>query len=323
MQATPTTLALAPAIAYCGRHGKELLPFLAPRRRNMLIARAPAKVNLTLHVLCRRAADGYHELESLVAFTGAGDVLSLAPGEALSLAVEGPTAEAAGAGPDNLVLRATRNLAAKLPALRCGAFHLQKRLPVAAGVGGGSSDAAAALRLLARANELAADDPRLIAAARETGADVAVCLAPCARFMWGAGETIGPPLLLPALPAVLVNPGVPVATAPVFRRLGLEPGARTDFGPHPEIPAGVDRDTLWRQLAKARNDLEPPALQEAPIVGDVLAVLGAARGCRLARMSGSGATCFGLFASPQAAVRAARAIRAGHPQWWVKAAMLR
>jgi 4-diphosphocytidyl-2-C-methyl-D-erythritol kinase len=289
----------------------------------MLIARAPAKVNLTLHVLGRRASDGYHELESLVAFTGAGDMVTLEPGGALSLAVEGPTAQAAGSGPDNLVLRAASNLAAKIPDLRCGAFRLRKLLPVAAGVGGGSSDAAAALRLLGEANDLAADDPRIVAAARETGADVAVCLQPRARFMWGAGENVGAALKLPALPAVLINPGVAVATAPVFRRLGLQPGATTDFGAHPEIPSGVDRDTLWRLLEKARNDLEPPALQEAPVIRDVLAVLAAARGCRLARMSGSGATCFGLFASPQTAVRAARAIRAGHPEWWVKSAMLR
>ena len=122
---------------------------------------------------------------------------------------------------------------------------------------------------------------------------------------------------------MLVNPGVGVATAPVFRRLGLQPGESAGVAPHPAIPAGADREDLWRLLGKCRNDLEPPALAEAPIIRDVLALLGAARGCKLARMSGSGATCFGLFSSPRAAARSAAAIRAAHPQWWVKAAMLR
>jgi 4-diphosphocytidyl-2-C-methyl-D-erythritol kinase len=289
----------------------------------MLIARAPAKVNLTLHVLGRRAADGYHELESLVAFTGAGDVLSLEPGASLSLAADGPTARAAGEGADNLVLRAARELSARVPHLRLGAFRLTKRLPVAAGLGGGSSDAAAALRLLARANGLGLDDSRVLDAARATGADVTVCLAPRARMMLGAGETVGAPLDLASLPAVLVNPGVGVATGPVFQRLGLQPGERAGVAPHPAVPARADRDDLWRLLGKCRNDLEPAALAEAPIIRDVLALIGAARGCKLARMSGSGATCFGLFSSPRAATRAAIAIRSTHSHWWVRATMLR
>ncbi len=289
----------------------------------MLIARAPAKVNLTLHVLGRRAADGYHELESLVAFTGAGDVLSLEPGPSLSLGVDGPTAQAAGEGGDNLVLRAARALSERAPKLLLGAFRLTKRLPVAAGVGGGSSDAAAALRLLARANGLHGDDPRLLEAAQATGADVTVCLAPRARMMFGAGETVGAPLELIPLPVVLVNPRVAVATGPVFQRLGLQPGERAGAAPHPAVAESADREALWRLLGKCRNDLEPAALAEAPVIRDVLALLGAARGCKLARMSGSGATCFGLFTSPRAAARAATTIHAAHPQWWVKAAILR
>ena len=288
----------------------------------MLIARAPAKVNLTLHVLGRRA-DGYHELESLVAFTGSGDTLSLEPGASLSLAADGPMAQAAGDDADNLVLRAAHELSARVPQLRLGAFRLTKRLPAAAGLGGGSSDAAAALRLLARANGLGLNDPCLLDAARATGADVTVCLAPRARMMLGAGETVGAPLDLGSLPAVLVNPGVGVATGPVFQRLGLQPGERAGVAPHPPAPMRADREALWRLLGKCRNDLEPAALAEAPIIRDVLALLGAARGCKLARMSGSGATCFGLFSSPRAAARAASAIRAAHPRWWVKAAMLR
>ena len=289
----------------------------------MLIARAPAKVNLTLHVLGRRAADGYHELESLVAFTGAGDVLSFEPAAVLSLAVDGPTAQAAGAGADNLVLRAARELSARVPQLQLGAFRLMKRLPVAAGLGGGSSDAAAALRLLARANGLGLDDSRLLDAARATGADVTVCLAPRARMMFGAGETVGAPLDLAPLPAVLVNPGVAVATRSVFQRLGLQPGERAGVVPHPAVPGRADREALWRMLGKCRNDLEPAALAEAPTMRDALVLLGAARGCKLARMSGSGATCFGLFSSPRAAARAATVIRAAHPHWWAMTAILR
>lgn len=288
----------------------------------MLTTRAPAKINLTLHILGRRA-DGYHELDSLVAFSGAGDTLSLEPGPALALDVRGPTAPAAGDGDDNLVLRAARNLADRVGGLRLGVFRLEKRLPVAAGIGGGSSDAAAALRLLALANGLAGDDPRLFEAACATGSDVPVCLGARARMMRGAGETLGPPLRLPLLPAVLINPGVPVETRPVFAALGLQPGGALSNATHPDFASGVDAETVWFALKKGRNDLEDAACMQAPVIVDVLAVLRAARGCKFARMSGSGATCFALFATPWAAARAARAIRAQHPEWWVKTAALR
>lgn len=288
----------------------------------MLVTRAPAKINLTLHILGRRA-DGYHELESLVAFSGGGDLLRLEPGAELTLAVDGPTAAAAGDGADNLVLRAARQLAERVPGLRLGAFRLTKRLPVAAGVGGGSSDAAAALRLLARANNLSPDDPRLLDAARATGSDVPVCLDPRARFMRGAGEEIGERLGLAPLPAVLINPGAPVETRAVFARLGLAPGERADEGPHPSITPRTSEDTLLAALRKGRNDMEDAACVDAPVIVDALAVLSAARGCRLARMSGSGATCFALFSTRQAASRAAAVIRKQHPGWWVKAAVLR
>lgn len=288
----------------------------------MLVTRAPAKINLTLHILGRRA-DGYHELESLVAFSGGGDLLRLEPGAELTLAVDGPTAAAAGDGADNLVLRAARQLAERVPGLRLGAFRLTKRLPVAAGVGGGSSDAAAALRLLARANNLSPDDPRLLDAARATGSDVPVCLDPRARFMRGAGEEIGERLGLAPLPAVLINPGAPVETRAVFARLGLAPGERADEGPHPSITPQTSEDTLLAALRKGRNDMEDAACVDAPVIVDALAVLSAARGCRLARMSGSGATCFALFSTRQAASRAAAVIRKQHPGWWVKAAVLR
>ncbi|KQP51994.1 4-(cytidine 5'-diphospho)-2-C-methyl-D-erythritol kinase [Methylobacterium sp. Leaf108] len=288
-----------------------------------LVTRAPAKVNLTLHVLGRREGDGYHELESLVAFTGAGDTLSLDPGPELALTVSGPTAGPAGPLDDNLVIRAARHLAEAVPGLRWGAFHLVKRLPVAAGIGGGSSDAAAALRLLAGLNDLAVTDPAVRLAAGRTGADVPVCLEPTARMMRGAGETVSDALRLAPLPAVLINPGVPVATAPVFRALGLTVGARNEGAPHPVLVADAGVDATLAVLAPARNDLEAPALTVAPVIGDALSALRDEPGCRLARMSGSGATVFGVFADRRAAVRAAARIRSRQPEWWIISALLR
>ncbi len=287
----------------------------------LLVERAPAKINLTLHIVGRRA-DGWHELESLVVFTRSGDTLALEPGPALDLVVSGPTAGAAGATDDNLVLRAARALAARVPGLRLGAFTLTKRLPVAAGIGGGSSDAAAALRLLARANTIAIDDPRVVEAASVTGADIPVCLAATARMMHGVGDELGPRLALPPLPALVVNPGVPLETKSVFARMGLEPGWTNMASKHTTLSGGEPADDVFAALKRGRNDMEDAACVLAPIVSDVLAVLGAARGCRLARMSGSGATCFGLFTDCRAVSRARQAIAKVHPGWWAKAAML-
>jgi 4-diphosphocytidyl-2-C-methyl-D-erythritol kinase len=288
----------------------------------LLADRAPAKVNLTLHILGRRARDGYHALESLVVFAGVADRLTLDPGAPLGLSVSGPPAGPAGPTGDNLVLRAARGLAAQVPDLRTGAFHLVKRLPVAAGIGGGSSDAAAALRLLARLNGLPFDHAAIVAVARETGADVPVCLDPRARMMRGVGDAIGPVLGLAPLPAVLVNPGVPVPTAPVFKALGLVPGQDLDGAAHPAITPDLDGEALVAAITPARNDLEAPALTVAPVIGDTLSAL-RAQGCRLARMSGSGATVFALFADRRGAVRAAAALRAAHPDWWVAPTFLR
>lgn len=285
---------------------------------SVLTTRAPAKINLTLHVLGRRPGDGYHALESLVAFAEVADTLELAPGPDLSLAVSGPTAGPAGPLDDNLVLRAARHLAAGVDGLSLGAFRLHKQLPVAAGIGGGSSDAAAALRLLADLNGLPLDHPAVIAAARATGADVPVCLDPRARMMRGAGEEIGPVLDLAPLPAVLVNPSVPVATAPVFKALGLAVGQRLDGAEHPVIGSGLDAAAVLAAIAPARNDLEAPALSVAPVIGEALALLREQAGCRLARMSGSGATVFAIFSDNAAAQGAAGAVRAAQPGWWVE-----
>jgi 4-diphosphocytidyl-2-C-methyl-D-erythritol kinase len=284
------------------------------------VERAPAKVNLTLRVLGRRP-DGYHELESLVVFAGVGDTLSFTPGDSLALALRGPTAAAAGDLADNLVLKAVRALAERTAGLKLGGFVLSKRLPVAAGLGGGSTDAAAALRLIARHNRIAIDDPRLMAAARATGADVPVCLDPRPRMMRGIGERLSPPWPLPGLPALLINPGVSVATRDVFTALRAAPVGESAAGGAQEAPA-LTRDQLIDYVSRHPNDLEPPAMVLHPAIAQALAALRALAGCRLARMSGSGASCFALFNSSRAATAAARALRLVHPQWWIRPTVL-
>jgi 4-diphosphocytidyl-2-C-methyl-D-erythritol kinase len=293
----------------------------------MLATRAPAKINLTLAIAGRRA-DGYHELKSLVAFAGVGDELSLVPGGPDRLTVSGPFGAALAMEADNLVLRAATALRARVPDLIGGSFHLVKRLPLASGIGGGSADAAGALRLLARANGLALTDPRLGEAARVTGADVPVCLEGKARWMSGIGEVLGPALGLPRLFAVLVNAGRPVSTRSVFAQLGLSPGARTAMAPtaieswlqdQPTDP----RTALLALLADHGNDLETPARVLEPVIDSTLSALRATAGLRLARMSGSGATCFGLYDDCRASAAAARTIARANPGWWVKATVLR
>jgi 4-diphosphocytidyl-2-C-methyl-D-erythritol kinase len=291
-----------------------------PDAWTQLIETAPAKINLTLRILGRRA-DGYHQLESLVVFARLCDQLTLIPGQALSLDVRGPTAAASGPTADNLVLKATDALAQTVNRLEVGRFLLEKTLPVAAGIGGGSADAAAALRLLARANSLALDDSRLLAAACKTGADVPVCLDPKARVMRGIGELLSPPLELPELPAVLVNPGVAAATKDVFAALARNgypvDDIRTDWNSLPRDHAG-----LIDFLRSERNDLEPPATALYPAISEALAALRAAEGCCLARMSGSGSTCFGIFETEREAEAAARLLLARQPSWWVRATLL-
>jgi 4-diphosphocytidyl-2-C-methyl-D-erythritol kinase len=281
---------------------------------------APAKVNLTLQVLGRRA-DGYHDLQSLVAFTALADRLTLRLGVPLALSVSGPTAVQAGPVADNLVLRASRALAERIGGLRLGAFELTKHLPAGAGLGGGSADAAAALRLLARANGLALDDPRLGAAALATGADVPVCLDPKPRVMRGVGEILSTPVALPPLAVVLVGPGFPLATKDVFAALGLARGERRH---EPRADAAIlsDDKALFAFLAEHGNDLEAAAIRLAPPVADLLAALREQPGCRLARMSGSGTACFGVFASPVEAADAAQRLKATHSDWWVQATEL-
>jgi 4-diphosphocytidyl-2-C-methyl-D-erythritol kinase len=284
-----------------------------------------AKVNLTLRVVGRRV-DGYHDLESVVAFADCADRLSLADGPELRLTTTGPLAEACGETLDNLVFKAAQLLGERVADLRLGEFTLDKVLPVAAGIGGGSADAAAALRLLARANGLAIDDTRLLEVAQLTGADVPVCLASRACVMTGVGETLLP-LTLPKMPCVLVNPRIPVATKDVFRALGLRSGellvGASDIMRAPAWPeAGASVEDWVEMLAASSNDLEAPAMRIQPVIGDVISALNATNGAWLARMSGSGATCFAIFENTADARRAAQKIQIDHPQWWVHAGLL-
>jgi 4-diphosphocytidyl-2-C-methyl-D-erythritol kinase len=284
-----------------------------------------AKVNLTLRVIGRRV-DGYHDLESVVAFADCADHLSLTPGSELNLRTIGPRAGDCGETSDNLVLKAAKLLGERVPGLKVGSFTLDKVLPVAAGIGGGSADAAAALRLLARLNDLSLDDSRLLEVALQTGADVPVCLSSRACDMTGVGETLLP-LSLPKMPCVLVNPRVPVATKDVFAELGLRNG---------ELLVGaadVMRAVAWPEngasvedwvevLAENANDLEAPATRIQPVIGEVLTTLNATNGAWLARMSGSGATCFAIYENTAEAGRAAENLRRDHPGWWVHAGVL-
>jgi 4-diphosphocytidyl-2-C-methyl-D-erythritol kinase len=290
-----------------------------------LMEEGRAKVNLTLWVVGRRV-DGFHDLESVVAFADCADRLTLTPGSTLNLKTTGPLAQDCGETVDNLVFKAAQLLGERVPDLKLGNFTLDKVLPVAAGIGGGSADAAAALRLLAQANGLAIDDPRLIEVAKLTGADVPVCLASRACVMTGVGETLLP-LSLPKIPCVLVNPRVPVATREVFEALGLRNG---------ELLVGVTdvlQATAWPEqgasiedwvevLAGSTNDLEAAATRIQPVIGEVLSALNATNGAWLARMSGSGATCFAIFENTPEAQRAAQKIHLDHPQWWVHAGIL-
>lgn len=286
---------------------------------------ARAKVNLTLRVIGRRA-DGYHDLESVVVFADCADRLTLQPGGDLALTATGPRAAECGDSADNLVIKAARLLGEQVEGLSFGTFALDKHLPVAAGIGGGSADAAAALRLLVRANNLELDDPRVMDVARLTGADVPVCVQSHACVMTGVGENLLQ-LSLPRLPCVMVNPRVPVATKDVFQELGLKNGQLrvgvTDVLKTRSWPAeGASVEDWIAAVSAGTNDLEAPALKVEPIIGDVLAALGTAEGVRLARMSGSGATCFALFDNDTDAQRAAHAIQLAHPLWWVHAGAL-
>lgn len=280
---------------------------------------APAKINLFLHVGEKRA-DGFHALQSLVVFADIGDELVLRSGRAVSLAIEGPFAGLLSGERDNFVLRAARLLANKSELSFGADIALFKNLPVASGIGGGSADAAATLRGLARLwrslpeQELLRVELNARDWAAELGSDVPVCLGSTPSWMEGRGEIITPAGAVPQFPLVLVNPGVPVATASVFRALKDRRGTNIK-----KIEALHDRKVLLDFLAETFNDLEVPAREIQPVIGDVLDALAAQPGALVTRMSGSGATCFALFESDDASTAAAEVIASRQPGWWVRA----
>ena len=270
---------------------------------------APAKVNLTLHVTGQRN-DGYHLLDSLVVFADVGDRLMLSPASARSFEVTGPFADSVPATADNLVLKAATLLA---PDLRF-AIALEKALPPSSGIGGGSADAAAVARGVEALTGKAPDGAALLS----LGADVPMCLDPRPVRVRGIGEGLDPVPGLPPLPAVLANPMKPMPTPPVFRALEVK-----DNPPMPDrLPAFSGAADLIDWLAGERNDLQGPAITLLPEIGAVLSALAVCKGARLARMSGSGATCFALFATDVEAVEAAAALSEAHPGWWVRAGTL-
>ena len=277
---------------------------------------APAKINLYLHVTGRRI-DGYHTLDSLTAFAGVGDTVTAEASSDLSLAVDGPRAAEIPTDSSNLVLKAAERLR-QAAGVKAGArLTLTKRLPVAAGIGGGSADAAAALRVLARLWGIDPNDGRLGQVALETGADVPVCLHGKAAFVAGIGEILTPVPSLPAAWLVLANPGVALATPAVFK---ARQGAFSSPAPFGQPVA--DAGTLAELLKARRNDLTAAAVSLVPQIGRVLTALETQPGILLARMSGSGATCFGLWAEQPSAEAAARALSESAAGWWVVAAPL-
>jgi 4-diphosphocytidyl-2-C-methyl-D-erythritol kinase len=278
---------------------------------------APAKVNLALHVTGRRP-DGYHTLESLVVFTELGDELEATPAPSDTLRIAGPFADAVGNGDTNLVLRAVRAFREKWPgSIPEGlSLSLHKNLPVAAGLGGGSADAAAALRIMATLSSAPISDAGLQSLALSLGADVPACVVSRPLELGGTGESIRALESFPPCHLVLINPLIPVVTAEVFRRLAHHdhPGLPPFATPFAKLPLLA----MW--LEETRNDLEPPAILLAPIIADLATTMRQRQGCILARMSGSGATVFGLFGSGAQAHQAAHDLREMYPDYWVAAA---
>ncbi|MEQ8710600.1 MAG: 4-(cytidine 5'-diphospho)-2-C-methyl-D-erythritol kinase [Rhodospirillales bacterium] len=278
---------------------------------------AAAKINLWLHVTGRRD-DGYHLLDSLIAFAGIGDRLTLTAADDLSLAITGPFSDGLATTNDNLVIRAAWLLASEAGIRPAAAITLEKNLPVASGIGGGSADAAAAIRGLSKLWNL--DLPTDVTArlALRLGADVPMCLAGKAALASGIGEVLQPVDRIAPVWLVLVNPRIALSTPEIFRR---RDSSFTDI-PAPAASKLADLSGLIAVLQERHNDLQPPAIRLAPMVGGVLKRLHGLGGCRHAAMSGSGATCFGLFEDRQTAEQAALQLSSENPEWWSAAAPL-
>ncbi len=273
---------------------------------------APAKVNLFLHVTGKRD-DGYHMLESLVVFADIGDDITASPAHDIELQIDGPQSKGLVSDQaENLIVSAARSLQPSGAATPGVHFHLTKNLPVASGIGGGSSDAASAVRLLEKIWPLDLPATKREDVLLSLGADVPVCYLAEPAMMSGIGETLVPLNGIPKMAMVLANPGVGVPTGGVFKRLSgfSDPGIGAD------VPQGDFSDFI-RYLSVCRNSLEQPALEIEPVIGDVLREMARLPDCALARMSGSGATCFGLFEDIDKAQSAAAALRSSHPDWWV------
>ncbi len=283
-----------------------------------VVETAPAKLNLDLLIAGRRP-DGYHELDSVVVFGLVGDRLELEAAEDFSLTVRGRFAAEVPRGEANLVLRAARLLADWLGGGLGARILLEKNIPVGAGLGGGSSDAAATLRGLLRLWKLRLQMTELLDLALELGADVPVCLYGRTARVRGIGERIDPIRGLPDLPLLLVQPGCRLETGQVFRRLRADAVAGVDRTP---LPAGPSLPIFAAWLAQSRNDLEAPARELAPAIGELLALLEGLPGCQLARLTGSGSVCFGLFDRPTAAEEARATVVSTRPDWWATAGVI-
>lgn len=283
-----------------------------------VVEAAPAKINLFLHVTGKRA-DGYHLLESLVAFADFGDTLEIYPSDALALDIVGPFKDTLRHAPENnIVIKAATALRVHSGCMRGARMILQKNIPVGAGLGGGSADAAAALRGLQALWNISASPDLLRVLALSLGSDVPVCLESATAIMRGVGEKLSPVAWNVPAALLLINPRLPLATPDVFRRFDASFSAAMDLPSH--IDSFAD---LMEILSRTHNALEAPAISLRPVIAEMLAALRSAPDCALARMSGSGATCFGLFESLPAAQAAAHQLQRHHPSWWVTAAALK
>ncbi len=272
---------------------------------------APAKINLYLHITGRRA-DGYHELDSLVGFTAHGDVIQVRKHKKLCLKIHGPFGSSLQANDDNLIVRAARALARETGYQGGAHITVKKNLPVSSGIGGGSADAAATLKALNLLWETGLADEDLAALGLRLGADIPVCILGKVARMSGMGEAVSKLESLPPLGVLLVNPGIPISTHRVFQT------HQGNFSPRVELQEIGDAEVLYEFLACQKNDLQDLAIQIVPAIREALEILSAETGCRLVRLSGSGATCFGLFDNESLAKASGRAISRHYPNWWVQ-----